>query len=61
VFINNKSSESVGLPASGTITNQGKFVAETPGIYTITAQSSGYSAIAKVKVVQEMLRKELRS
>ena len=59
VFINNKSSESVGLPASGTITNQGKFVAETPGIYTITAQSSGYSAIAKVKVVPRNVKKRI--
>ena len=59
VFINNKSSESVGLPASGTITNQGKFVAETPGIYTITAQSSGYSAITKVKVVPRNVKKRI--
>ena len=59
VFINNKSSESVGLPASGTITNEGKFVAETPGVYTITAQSSGYSAIAKVKVVPRNVKRRI--
>ena len=59
VFINNKSSESVGLPASGLITDEGKFVAETPGIYTITAQTSGYSAMAKVKVVPRNVKKRI--
>ena len=59
VFINNKSSESVGLPASGTVTNSGKFVAETPGIYTITAQSSGFSALTKIKVVPRNVKKRI--
>ena len=39
-FINNRSTESIGLPASGIITQNGKLVAETAGIYTLTAQSS---------------------
>ena len=58
-FINNRSTESVGLPASGLITQNGKFVAETPGIYTLTAQSSGFSASKKVKVVPRNVRKRL--
>ena len=58
-FINNQSTESVGLPASGLITQNGKFVAETPGIYTLTAQSSGFSASKKVKVVPRNVSKRL--
>lgn len=59
VYVNNKSSESVGLPASGTITNEGKFVAETPGVYTITAQSSGFSAITNIKVVPRNVKRRI--
>ena len=58
-FINNRSTESIGLPASGLITQNGKFVAETAGIYTLTAQSSGFSASKKVKVVPRNVRKRL--
>jgi hypothetical protein len=58
-FINNQSTESIGRPASGMITQNGKFVAETPGIYTLTAQSSGFSASKKVKVVPRNVRKRL--
>ena len=58
-FINNQSTESIGRPASGLITQNGKFVAETPGIYTLTAQSSGFSASKKVKVVPRNIRKRL--
>ncbi|MCP4932206.1 MAG: hypothetical protein GY912_09520, partial [Candidatus Marinimicrobia bacterium] len=58
-FINNQSTESIGRPASGLITQDGKFVAETPGIYTLTAQSSGFSASKKVKVVPRNIRKRL--
>ena len=58
-FINNQSTESIGRPASGLITQNGKFVAETPGIYTLTAQSSGFSASKKVKVVPRNVRKRL--
>jgi len=58
-FINNQSTESIGRPASGLINQNGKFVAETPGIYTLTAQSSGFSASKKVKVVPRNVRKRL--
>ena len=58
-FINNQSTESIGRPASGLITQDGKFVAETPGIYTLTAQSSGFSASKKVKAVPRNVRKRL--
>ena len=58
-FINNQSTESIGRPASGLITQNGKFVAETPGIYTLTAQSSGFSASKKVKAVPRNVRKRL--
>ena len=33
-----------GLPTSGLVTDDGRFVAETSGLYTITASSGGYSA-----------------
>ena len=58
-FINNQSTESIGRPASGLITQNGKFVADTPGIYTLTAQSSGFSASKKVKVVPRNVGKRL--
>ena len=58
-FVNNRSSESVGLPAAGLITDEGKFVAETPGIYTITAQTSGFSAMVKVKVVPRNVQRRI--
>ena len=58
-FVNNQSSASVGLPASGMITQDGKFVAETPGIYTLMAQSSGFSASKRVNVVPRNVGKRL--
>jgi len=58
-FVNNQSSASVGLPASGMISQDGKFVAETPGIYTLMAQSSGFSASKRVNVVPRNVGKRL--
>ena len=58
-FINNQSTASVGLPASGMISQNGKFVAETPGLYTLTAQSSGYSVSKRIKVVPRNVQKRL--
>ncbi|MEA1881153.1 MAG: Ig-like domain-containing protein [Candidatus Marinimicrobia bacterium] len=49
----------IGLPPSGLITADGKFVAEIPGIYTITAQSSGYSARKIIKVEPRNVRKRV--
>ena len=37
----------IGLPASGLITPEGKFVAENPGEYTVYATSSGYTSSYK--------------
>lgn len=49
----------IGLPASGMLTPEGKFVAETPGIYTITAQSSGYAARKIIEVEARNVRKRV--
>ena len=40
-----KAEYGIGLPASGQITSDGRFVAETEGIYVITASSNGLSGI----------------
>lgn len=49
----------IGLPASGQITQEGRFVAETAGVYTIYASSGGYSAGTTVRVVPRKVRKKL--
>ena len=54
-----KAEYGIGLPASGQITDQGKFVAETSGKYTITAQANGYSVKKHVKVVPRNVRKRV--
>ena len=41
----------IGLPASAVINDEGKFVAETPGVFTVIAESGGFSARKTVKVV----------
>ena len=33
-----------GLPTSGLITDDGRFVAETAGMYTLSASSAGFSS-----------------
>ena len=48
----------IGLPASAVINKEGKFVAETPGIYTIMAESGGFSARTTVEVVNRDVRKK---
>ena len=48
----------IGLPASGQMSQDGRFVAETSGLYTIYASSGGYSAQKTIKVVpREVTRK----
>ena len=37
-----------GLPASAEISHDGKFVAETPGVYTIYATTGGVSSYASI-------------
>ncbi len=49
----------IGLPAAGQITKDGRFVAETTGIYTIFATSSGYSAQKSIKVNPRNVKKEI--
>ena len=49
----------IGLPAGGQITKNGRFVAETPGVYTIFASSSGYSAQKSIKVNPRNIGKDI--
>lgn len=49
----------IGLPASALINQDGKFVAETVGIFTVIAQSGGYSARKTVKVVPRNVKKKI--
>ena len=48
----------IGLPASAVINTEGKFVAETPGVFTVIAESGGFSARKTVKVVARNVRKK---
>ncbi len=50
----------IGLPASALINKDGKFVAETPGVFTVIAQSGRFSARKTIKVVQRNVRKEVK-
>ena len=49
-----------GLPASGYITEDGRFVAETPGLYTLVVSSGNFSSQKKVNVVSRNVKKEIR-
>lgn len=49
-----------GLPASGMVTDDGRFVAETAGIYTVTASSGGYSDQITIKVVPRNVKKKIK-
>jgi len=49
-----------GLPASGLITEDGRFVAETAGLYTIIASSGIYSDQKTLRVVPRNVKKEVR-
>ena len=42
------------------INKEGKFVAETPGVFTVIAQSGGYSARKTIEVVQRNVKKEVK-
>ena len=48
-----------GLPAAGLVTDDGRFVAETSGLYTLTASSGGYSSQATVKVIPRNVKKKV--
>ncbi len=49
-----------GLPASGMITEDGRFVAETAGLYTITASSGGFSDQQLIKAVPRNVKKKIK-
>ena len=49
-----------GLPAAGLVTDDGRFVAETAGIYTLIASSGGYSAQKTIKVVPRDVKKQVK-
>ena len=49
-----------GLPASAYISEDGRFVAETPGLYTLVVSSGNYSSQKKVNVISRNVKKELR-
>ena len=54
-----KAEYGIGLPASALINQDGKFVAETPGLFTVMAQSGGYSARKTIKVVPRNVQKKV--
>jgi len=49
-----------GLPAAGLVTEDGRFVAETAGIYTVTAFSGGYSDQKTVRVVPRDIKQNVK-
>ena len=49
-----------GLPASAQITSDGRFVAETAGMYTVSASAGGYSAQKTIKVVNRQVNKKIK-
>ena len=49
-----------GLPASALITADGRFVAETAGMYTVSASAGGYSAQKTIKVVNREVNKKIK-
>ena len=48
------------LPAAGLVTDDGRFVAETAGLYTLIASSNGYSAQKTIKVVPRDVKKQVK-
>jgi hypothetical protein len=55
-----KADYGIGLPASAQIMPDGRFVAETEGIYSITASSNGYSARKIIKVGPRNISKDVQ-
>ena len=49
-----------GLPAAGLVTEDGSFVAETAGIYTVIASSAGYSDQKIVRVVPRDVKQNVK-
>ena len=55
-----KANYGIGLPASGVVTPEGKFVADNPGEYIIYATSSGYTSSFTVKVNPRNIQKRAK-
>ena len=55
-----KADYGIGLPAAGLINSSGKFVADTPGLFTVTAQSGGFIARKTIKVVPRNVKKTVK-
>jgi hypothetical protein len=56
---NGKAEYGIGLPASAQIMSDGRFVAETKGIYSIKASSNGYNTQKTIKVGPRNVAKEV--
>ena len=56
---NGKAEYGIGLPASAQIMSDGRFVAETKGIYSIKVSSNGYNAQKTIKVGPRNVAKEV--
>ena len=54
-----KAEYGIGLPASGQITPDGRFVAETAGIYTIYASSGGFAVSKTIKISPRNVRQNV--
>jgi len=55
-----KAEYGIGFPASAQITSNGRFVAETAGMYTIYASSNGLIVNKSIKVINRNVSKELK-
>tara|TARA_B100001250_G_scaffold211482_1_gene181449 strand:+ start:1244 stop:3325 length:2082 start_codon:yes stop_codon:yes gene_type:complete len=54
-----KADYGIGLPASAQITSDGRFVAETAGIYTVSVSSNGYTKSQSIEVVPRNVSKDI--
>ncbi len=54
-----KADYGIGLPAAGQITPDGRFVAETAGVYTIYASSGGFAVSKTIKISRRDVRQKV--
>jgi len=54
-----KADYGIGLPASAQITSDGRFVAETAGMYTVSVSSNGYTKSQSIEVVPRNVSKDI--
>ena len=50
---------SSGGPSSGLVTQDGRFVADLPGVYTVVARTGSVSAVAAIRVVERGVRRPI--